>query len=196
MNRREKIMPPKAKFTRREVIEAALELVRKDGPDALTARGLAAKLGSSARPIFTLFQSMDEVAAEVKSLAMQVYEEYVDRGLASELPFKGVGTQYILFAMKEPKLFQLLFMAENSDKPNIENVLTYIEDNYSKILMSVKTSYNLDDENALRLYRHLWIYTHGIATLCATSTCSFTAEQISEMMTDIFTGLLKKIKTE
>ena len=33
---------------------------------ALSARALGAKLGSSARPVFTVFQSMEEVQEEVK----------------------------------------------------------------------------------------------------------------------------------
>ena len=54
-------MPPKAKFTREEVISAALEIVRANGEEALTARSLGEKLGSSARPVFTLFDSMEEI---------------------------------------------------------------------------------------------------------------------------------------
>ena len=187
-------MPPKAKFTREEIVSAALELVREDGMSALTARGLGAKLGSSARPIFTVFKGMEEVSCEVIKAAKQIYDEYVERGLANENAFKGVGMQYILFAINEPKLFQLLFMTENN--ANIEDVLTYIEENYSKILDSIKTAYNFDDDKALMLYRHLWIYTHGIAVLCATKTCSFTPEQISDMVTDVFVGVFKKIKAE
>lgn len=33
-------MPPKAKFTKDEIIEAALSIVRADGIDALTAQGV------------------------------------------------------------------------------------------------------------------------------------------------------------
>lgn len=187
-------MPPKAKFTKEEIVSVALALVREDGMSALTARGLGAKLGSSARPIFTVFKGMDEVASEVISAARLIYDEYIDRGLSAEIPFKGVGMQYIMFAIEEPKLFQLMFMTENG--ANIENVLTYIEENYSKILDSIKTAYNFDNDKALRLYRHLWVYSHGIAVLCATKACSFTEEQISDMMTDVFLGVFKKIKAE
>ena len=48
-------MPPKAKFTKAEIIEAALNIVRADGYEALTSRALGTYLGSSARPIFTVF---------------------------------------------------------------------------------------------------------------------------------------------
>ena len=51
-------MPPKAKFTKKEIIEASMSIVQKDGFPALTARALGARLGSSARPIFTVFSSM------------------------------------------------------------------------------------------------------------------------------------------
>ena len=63
-------MPPKFKFTKAEMIKAALELVREGGMDALTARALAKKLGCSAKPIFGLFQNMQEVQQEVLSLSL------------------------------------------------------------------------------------------------------------------------------
>lgn len=62
-------MPPKFKFTREQIVAAALEVTRKNGITGLTARGLAAELGSSAKPIFGLFQNMEEVQREVVSAA-------------------------------------------------------------------------------------------------------------------------------
>ena len=44
----------------------------------------------------------------------------------------------------------------------------------------------------MMLYRHLWIYSHGIATLCATSMCKFTGEEIGNMLTEVFKSLLKE----
>lgn len=187
-------MPPKAKFTKEEIMEAALEIVRSEGFDALTARALGARLGSSARPIFTVFQSMEEVKQAVVAAARAVYKEYVQRGLSDTPAFKGVGTQYILFSVNEPKLFQLLFMSEHADVPVLSNVLPIIDENYEAILSSVEDGYGVTRETAKKLYRHLWIYTHGIAALCATKTCRFTGEEISTMMTEVFIGLLKSLK--
>lgn len=187
-------MPPRAKFSGEEIVEAALNLVREEGYQALTARALGARLGSSARPIFTVFQSMEEVQQAVIRAAKALYTGYVNRGLAEDMPFKGVGTQYILFAVKEPKLFQLLFMSERTDVPDLSSVLPRIDDNYEKILQSVRESYGISSAAAERLYQHLWIYTHGIASLCATGMCRFTGEEISGLMTEIFVGLLKNLR--
>ncbi len=187
-------MPPKAKFTKEEIIEAALEIVRNEGFTALTARALGARLGSSARPIFTVFQGMDEIRQAVVDKAKALYREYIKRGLSDTPAFKGVGTQYILFSIHEPKLFQLLFMKEHDDVPELSAVRPMIDENYEAILSSVRDGYNLSHETAEKLYRHLWIYTHGIAALCATKMCRFTGEEISVMMTEVFISLLNRLK--
>lgn len=187
-------MPPKAKFTREEIIETSVNIVRKDGFSALTARALGVELGSSARPIFTVFKNMEEVRQEVINASKKLYTEYVEKGLSQEIPFKGVGEQYILFAIKEPKLFQLLFMTEQRNVPELSGVLPIIDDNYEKILSSIQNGYGLDSVSSQKLYHHLWIYTHGIAALCANKMCRFTKRQIGEMMTEVFASLLKNMK--
>lgn len=189
-------MPPKAKFTREQIIEAALEIIRQSGPEAVTARELGNKLNSSARPVFTVFQNMEEVTEEVMKAAKEVYKEYVYEGLKEEPAFKGVGRAYIRFANQEKKLFQLLFMREQKEKKGIESVLEAIDDNFEMILRSVTEPYGLQEKEALRLYQNIWIYTHGIATLCATGVCMFTEEETDEMLTEVFISLLMKIKGE
>ncbi len=189
-------MPPKCKFTREEIIQAALDIARTEGISTITARSLGAKLGSSPKPIFSIFQNMEEVQTEVLKAAKALYAEYVQKGLAEVPAFKGVGTYYILFAIKEPKLFQLLFMNEQAALPDLDHVLPVIDDNYDKILASITDGYGIAGNDAKKLYRHLWIYSHGIATLCATKMCSFTGEEIGDMMTEIFISLKQKITEE
>lgn len=187
-------MPPKAKFTKDEIIMAAIQIVREQGLEGVTSRELGKRLGSSACPIFTVFENMEEVNTEIIKAAKALYKEYVNEGLKQELAFKGVGLAYINFAVKEPKLFQILFMSEQSRPTDIEHTLMLIDESYEDILKSVKEPYGLEDEDAKKLYRHLWIYTHGIASLCATKVCLFTESEIETMMIELFTGLLKKIK--
>ncbi len=189
-------MPPKAKFTSEEIVEAALSIIREKGVDALTARELGTRLGSSSRPVFTVFKSMQEVLDEAIKEAKAIYRSYVERGLLEVPAFKGVGTEYIRFARQEPKLFQLLFMTERGGALEFGSILPAIDESYEEILESVESSYQLNKEHALKLYQHLWIYTHGIATLCATGVCNFSEEEISRRMTEVFVGLLKEMKSK
>ncbi len=184
-------MPQKAKFSKEEIINAAVSVVESDGVAALTARTLGKKLGSSARPIFTVFDGMDEVMRGVTRYASALYKSYVAEGLTATPAFKGVGTAYVRFAGEHPKLFRLLFMNERDAVPDTDSVLEVIEESYDEILHSITGSYGVDEVAAKRLYLHMWIYTHGIATLTVDKTCRFGAEEISAILTEVFKGLIK-----
>ena len=183
-------MPPKAKFTRETIIDTAFIITQEQGIDAVTARELGKCLGSSARPIFTVFASMEEVKELVILRAKELYQQYVEEGLKNELPFKGIGLAYIRFASEQPKLFQLLFMSTFHDKPDLSSILPVLDDHYDRTVWSVQEPFHLEKEPAQRLYQHLWIYTHGIATMIVTGLCSYSMEQIEKNMTEIVTGLL------
>ena len=189
-------MPPKCKFTRDEIIAAALEIAREKGIESVTARALGEKLCSSSKPIFSVFENMEEVLEETLKAARTVYNEYIEQALASKEAFREVGAKYIEFAMREPKLFQMLFMSEQTEKRSALGILPMIDDNYDGILESVKTGYGLDEETAKNFYRHLWIYTHGIASLIATGVCSFKPQEIGAMVAEIFVSLLKNKLSE
>ncbi len=189
-------MPPKAKFTKNEIIDAGLEIVRRDGFEALTARALGAELGSSARPIFTVFESMEEVQNAVISAARSLYGAYQERGLNEHNAFKGSGLGYIRFAAEQPKLFQLLFMKEAQAVPDLDNVLRQIDEYYDKIIAAVQLEYGFCHTAAKQLYLHMWIYSHGIAVLLATNVCKFTEKEISDMLTAVCVGLIRRFKEE
>ncbi len=187
-------MPPKFKFTREEIINACFYLAKKDGLKAVTARGVAAELGSSSKVIFSLFRDMEEVRSEVINKAKCLYKDYVDEGLKHLLPFKGVGESYIRFAKEEPKLFQLLFMQESKNPANALTALIGLDDNYDRILSCVESSYGLEKEEAAELYKCLWVSTHGIAVLCATGVYDFSVEEIQNTLSKIIKGLLIQYK--
>jgi AcrR family transcriptional regulator len=190
------LMPPVQKFSRNDIIKAAISLLRKGGIAEITARGLGAELGTSSRPIFTAFKNMEEVQRETVLAVKAIYNDYVEKGLAEELAFKGVGKQYIRFAREEPRLFELLFMKAGEKPFTLENVLPAIDDNSDRILASIQKPYGLSKKKAYRLYQNTWIFTHGIACLCATGVSTLSEDEISNRLTEAFTGLLIKMKSE
>lgn len=187
-------MPPKQKFTKEEVVTAALNLARRDGLEGVTARALGAKLGSSSKPIFTVFKSMDEVQEETIRAAKAVYTGYVQRGLSQSPAFKGVGLEYIRFAKDEPQLFRLLFMTSKDAAQHLSDVLPSIDENSIGILDAIYNLYGekhgLTKNQCYKLYQYTWIFTHGIAALFATGVCQFTETEIKGMLTDAFSGIL------
>ena len=115
-------MPPRPKFTREEIVQKALDVVAEKGVEGLTAKELGDALGSSARPIFTVFRSMKEVQDEVRAAAMRRFESCATQKLPDMPLFKQVGMQMVLFGVREPKLYQLLFMQEDRDAVSFDDV--------------------------------------------------------------------------
>jgi AcrR family transcriptional regulator len=189
-------MPPTQKFSRQDIIKTAISLLRKGGITEITARGLGSELGVSSRPIFTAFRNMDEVQKETILAVKSIYNGYVERGLAEENAFKGVGKQYIRFAREEPRLFELLFMKAGEKPFSLENVLPNIDDNSEKNLDAIQNSYGLSREQSYRLYQNTWIFTHGIACLIATGVSTLTDDEVSNRLTEACTALLIKMKSE
>ena len=68
-------MPPKAKYTREEIVKTAYQMTRENGIESVMARELGKRLGTSSSPIFTAFKNMGELQEEVRGLAMKNFEE-------------------------------------------------------------------------------------------------------------------------
>lgn len=188
-------MPPKPKFTKEEIVAAALKLVSERGMEALTARDLGARLGSSARPIFTVFRNMEEVQREVRLAAMERFNEYARKAMHYTPAFKQVGMQMILFAEEEPRLFHMLFMAENEEAKRFENVFSGLGEMASVCIGVIEEDYGLTAREAKLLFRHVWIHTFGIGALCAARVCQFTEEEINEMLGHDFMAMLMLVKS-
>ena len=183
-------MPPKPKFTKEEIVAAALELVSEKGIEALTARELGVRLGSSARPIFTVFNSMEEVQEEVRAAALKRFESYAEKAMHYTPLFKQVGMQMILFAMEEPKLYQLVYMSENADATDFESIVERLGDVAQLCVGVIQRDYGLSEEDAKALFEHVWIYTFGIGALCATGMCRFSQDEIIQMLGQDFMAML------
>ncbi|MBE6948814.1 MAG: TetR/AcrR family transcriptional regulator [Ruminococcaceae bacterium] len=183
-------MPPKAKFTKEQIVDAALAIVRKSGKNALSARTLAARLGTSPQPIFLHFQNMEELFCGVLDAAKLKYKHYVEEGLAETLPFKGAGMKYIQFAKDEPELFKLLFMSGDREA-ELSHFFPENDDNSPVVLSALKSFYGLTEEKAKRIYNHISVYTHGLAILFVQGRRVFSMEEVSGMLTEIFMALMK-----
>ncbi len=179
-------MPPKAKFTKEEVIEGALSIVRAEGASALTARRLGDRLGCSVCPIFTLFSGMEEVQKEVLAAANTLYQRYVEEDMRSGKypPYKGSGMAYVRFAKEERELFKLAFMRDRSQERIGEG-----KQELAPLLALLQKSLGLTEEQAYLFHLEMWIYVHGVATMLATSYLEWDMEFVSRSLSDIYSGL-------
>lgn len=179
-------MPPKFKFTRDEITNAALNVTRKNGISGLTARALAAELGCSVKPIFGLFKNMEEVGQEVFIASDLLYQNYLREDMAKgkHSPYKASGMAYIRFAKEERELFKLLFMRDRSREKIEEN-----KEEIRPLMQLIQQNLGISEDEAYLFHLEMWLYVHGIATMIATSYLDWDDEFISRVLTDAYMGL-------
>ena len=185
-------MPPRVKFTKEEIVEAALCVTREGGIDSLTARSLAAELGASTRPMFTYFETVDELKHEVHEAAKGIYKTYIERGLAEPVPFLGVGQNTIRFAREEPELFRLLFLQKpDGADGGAAEALAFSQDLVRDSIMGI---YKMDAYEADCYYRNLWLIAFSFCAMIAAGECPYTDEQMSAMFTEVSLAVCKAYK--
>ena len=185
-------MPPKVKFQKEEIVDAAMSAVRDGGVGSLTAREIAARLGVSTRPIFTYFDTMEELKAAVYKASMALYRAYIEKGLAGPIPFLGVWQQYLHFAMEEPELYRLLFLTPpDGVSGGAMEVLAFSQDLARESIMRV---YHMDGATADKYFRDLWLAAFSFATLIVTDNCPYPFEEMTAVGAEISLSICKAYK--
>ena len=179
-------MPRSNLFTKDNIIDASLEIMRREGPDGITARAVAEKLHTSTKPIFSLFSSMDEVKSETFERAYSIYLKVIEDAMKEGKypPYKASGMAYIAFAGKEKELFKVLFMRDRTG----ETTETKDED-IAPLINLIMKNVGLTEEEARFFHLEMWITVHGIASMIATSYLTLDEETVSMILSDSYLGL-------
>ena len=172
-------MPPKVKFTKDEIVHAALNVARVKGLAAVTTRDIAAELSVSTRPIFTYFKSMAEVREAILHAAEKIYQEYLSVGL------------HLRFAREEPQLYRMLFLDSSAGK---NRAMTTLDQARSLVHDCVTKIYLMDGKTADRLIRDMWLVVHSLGTLIVTGGCSYTLDEMGAILTGFCLSLCKAYK--
>ena len=181
-------MPRKFLFTREQIVEAALSLVREHGIDALTARALADMLGTSTKPIFGLFRNMEEVRTAVLCAADKIYSDLICTEMTRGVfpPYKASGMAYIRFARDERELFRLLFMRDRS-RETIDEAKSRAE--IEPLVQMIAQNNGLSSEEAYRFHLEMWVFVHGIAAMIATGYLVWDDRDVSDALSDAYLGM-------
>lgn len=185
-------MPPKVKFQKEDIVNAALNITRTGGIAAVTAREVAAELGVSTRPIFTWFETIDQLKGEVYLIAKDIYRSCIERGLTEPLPFLGIWQQYFHFAKAEPELYRLLFLTPPCNLSG--GAMEAFEFSRDLARESIMSFYNMDAKTADCFFRDIWLVAFSFATLAVTDNCPYSENEIFAIGGEISLSVCKAYK--
>ncbi len=189
-------MPPKFKFTRNQIIDTAFNLVRRNGWNSLTTRSIAQELGSSARPIYSYFDSMEKLEEEIVKRAVKLLHDYMVQKRTGD-PWHDHGIGYVFFAMNEKHLFRGI---------NDERHIGYFK-KYGDIIWATLTEslanhspfLGLTAEQIHQIQLQRWLFAHGLAfSVSNPPPETWSEEKILSVIQSgsraIFTGLMQQFK--
>ncbi len=105
-------MPPKTRFERSDIIEAAFEIAREEGLEAVKARRVADKLGSSVAPIYNNFETIDELVRAVVEHVLAISRSLLAEQQGNSV-FENIGRASLIFARTYPVLVRDLMLTPN-----------------------------------------------------------------------------------
>ena len=189
-------MPPKPKYTKEEIVNAAFELTREKGIDAVVAREVGKRLNTSSSPIFTIWSSMEELKEDVRRLAIQKYREYMADIFDYFPSFKEFGMRCVGFAAEEPNLFRLLFLTKREEHSPYARFKQEFESIFIPLVEEIMSQFGLSKSDAEDLLSQMIIFANGIAAYVLTDENSFSRETVSRDLSQVCIGIVltKKLR--
>ncbi len=185
-------MPAKKVIFEKDVMAAALDLIRERGENSLNARDLAKKINCSTQPIYSIYKNMQGVEEAVRQAAARVLDEYMTNELKNGkyVGNQAIGMGYVRFAAEEKCLNRYLYMKTPQQRSDINVELT------KKSVGFIMQKYGLDEQSATKYFAEIWIFSHGIASMVACDRLDFDEEKIREAFNDVATGLGLRFKNK
>lgn len=183
-------MPPKPKYTKEEILNAAFELTREKGIDAVVAREVGKRLNTSSSPVFTAWSSMEELKEGVWKLAKQKYQEYMMDIFDYSPAFKEFGMRCVRFAAEEPNLFRLVFLSKRDEHSPYVRFKQEFESIFIPLVEEIRNQFELSKADAEDLLNQMIIFANGIAAFVLTDANSFSKEAISRHLSQVCIGIV------
>ena len=171
--------------TQQAIIEAARQIIRESGVDALSIRAIAERIDYSPAGLYEYFGSKEEIVAAVCAQAFERFTRrlaQVDTTLPITEYILELGLSYIDFALRNPDSFLLMFttfpllQVSQKQPPDDLTALMTTDDNAFAIL--VRGVQRAIDEGiyhpkpgfgVVEVAYALWSLVHGLAMLRVTS---------------------------
>lgn len=182
-------MPASVKITKEEIIKKAVVMVNKKGWESVNARDLAKALKMSTKPLYRIYQNMDEIKEDMYKEIYRQYDEFITSRVDNKKALITLCVAYVEFAKYYKNLFISLFLSNNLKWKSVDDVLNEKWNQGAIINLVNKQGYTFIESK--ELFMHLWLYANGLATLIATNQIDIDEKDIIVRIVKIYKTLEK-----
>lgn len=176
-------MARKTQVSKEMILQAALEMLIRDGYSAINIKTLSKEIGCSTQPFVWHFESMAGLRKALADYALNYANEKMRPCAQNGMDaFAGVGTAYINLAFDEPNLFKYLYMSGESEfQAGGFDVLVKADMNASMV-GQIADCLKIPKESVNSFFQNTMIYTHGLACFVASGVITSSKEEVIKMV--------------
>ena len=188
-------MPPKARITRDMILDAAFDLVRAEGQEALNVRTLARRLGCSTQPILYNFPTMEDLKDAVYRRADEFHTASIlPRGGEGPDAMLELGLNYVRFGHEEKHLFRFLFESNRFGGMDMNALLR--GPGVKELVVILADGLGCPAAEAQKVFLTFFAVALGLASLLCNNAMEYDETECAGMLETVFTGALATLKGE
>ncbi len=153
-----------------QLIEQAKKMLEEVGPDKLSIRAVAERVGVSATAVYHHFANKDELMSQVAADGFNALEQTLlacHQHVERQNKMRVISRQYMLFAFEHPAMYQLMFgsqLAHSEMNPALstarKNAYAVVEQCVAEVLDKDAGSKEVRSASLAA-----WSFAHGLASL-------------------------------
>lgn len=177
---------------KKDLLKVAVKMVEQNGIECINARDLAKNAGISTKPIYRIYKSLEELKTDVNNIIKKEYDEFIMKRVDNKNALITVCVAYVEFAYMHKNYFKCMFLSNNLNWNNINDVLN--EKWNQSTIINLVNKHSLSFEEAKTLFMNVWLYANGLATLIACNDLVMDNKEILVRIVKIYKELSKTLK--
>ena len=188
-------MARKTQISKDVILEAAFQMLLRDGYATINITRLSKEIGCSTQPIAWHFGNMDGLRTELLEYCLLFLKDrFTVEGENVAGVVEGIAFRYIELAFDYPNLYKYLYMSEQDAEKMASIAKSLRVDNHDKVIHMLEQEYGILAEAAEEYLLNLQLYVHGIASF-AVSKISFSSKEIAiQMVHSVSEAFLEQLK--
>lgn len=177
------------KITKDMIVDAALEIFRAEGFDAVTSRRVAFKLGCSTQPIYFEYKNMDELKNDIVKKVVgqlnEIFSSVSNEGKEDpdEFVYRSFGLSFIKFVQADPFVFRQIYIVDGKIGRQVDNLRMPI------ILDILENKYGYKKETALAIHKMASCSLMGMAVFVSSGYKKISEDEMQKNLGILFASI-------
>lgn len=177
------------KITKDMIVDAALEIFRAEGFDAVTSRRVAFKLGCSTQPIYFEYKNMDELKNDIVKKVVgqlnEIFSSVSNEGKEDpdEFVYRSFGLSFLKFVQADPFVFRQIYIVDGKIGRQVDNLRMPI------ILDILENKYGYKKETALSIHKMASCSLMGMAVFVSSGYKKISEDEMQKKLGILFASI-------